>query len=88
MAFTARIGFPEPRVQSVVQKQAAEQSSIRFRYVLQAALQRSGAWTWTSIAVADTPDELEKYFKAWLGVDNNRQVFSGQTRLELVPDIS
>lgn len=88
MAFTASFGFPEPRMPSAKQKVVAEQSTIRFRYLLQVALQRGGQLTWTSLAIANSPEELDRYLKAWLALDENRRAYSGQARFELLPDLN
>jgi hypothetical protein len=88
MAFTARIGMPEPKMPATKQQELAKGSNIAFRYVLQAAVLRNNAWQWLSIAIANTPEELNAYFKTWLTMNNNVERFSGQTRIELVPDIS
>ena len=88
MAFTASFGFPEPRLPTTQQKKVAEQSPIRFRYLLQVALQRGGQLTWTSLAIANSPEELDRYLKAWLALDENRRAYSGQARFELLPDLN
>ena len=84
MAFTARIGMPEPRIPSPAQQAAAAQSSIVFKYVLQAAVNQ----LWTTLAIASNTRDLQRFFQAWLTIAQNQQGFSGQTRIELVPDIS
>lgn len=83
-AFTATIGMPEPRMPQLQQQRAADLSKLSFRYVLQIAT-TSG---WKSIAIANTADELKNFLKVWCSVGSNAAQFTGQTRIELVPEIS
>jgi len=88
MAFTVNIGFPEPRMYSTDHSDTAAKTSVTFKRVLQVVVKHHGNWVWSSIAVADSDNELRKFLSVWLSAEHNKHIFSGQSRIELVPDIS